>query len=135
MPFAEQELLTFGAPEFTPYFKWGSCYSILSFMCMFCRSLSFCTFSFCHYVVWPSSTHCVVWPSSTHCVVWPSSTYGFWLLFCYLQTLLELDVNEVLLLILKFNFYFIYLKQHQFSTSHKTFDILFAIVYQDRLYL
>ena len=27
-----------GAPEFTPGFKWDSCYSILSFMCMFCRS-------------------------------------------------------------------------------------------------
>ena len=28
-----------GAPEFTPDFQWGSCYSIFSFMCMFCRSL------------------------------------------------------------------------------------------------
>jgi len=28
-----------GAPEFTPGFKGGSCYSIFSFMCMFCRSL------------------------------------------------------------------------------------------------
>jgi len=26
-------------PEFTPGFRWGSCYSIFSFMCMFCRSL------------------------------------------------------------------------------------------------
>ena len=26
-------------PEFTPGFKWGSCYSIFRFMCMFCRSL------------------------------------------------------------------------------------------------
>ena len=25
-----------GAHEFTPDFKWGSCYSIFSFMCMFC---------------------------------------------------------------------------------------------------
>ena len=30
---------TSGAPEFTPSFQWGSCYSIISFMCMFCRSL------------------------------------------------------------------------------------------------
>ena len=33
-----------------PAFQWGSCYSIFSFMCMFCRSLFallyFCTFSF-----------------------------------------------------------------------------------------
>jgi hypothetical protein len=29
----------FGAPEFTPDFLWGSCYSIFSFICMFCRSL------------------------------------------------------------------------------------------------
>ena len=28
-----------GAPEFTPGSWWGSCYSIVSFMCMFCRSL------------------------------------------------------------------------------------------------
>ena len=28
-----------GAPEFIPGFLWGSCYSILSFMCMNCRSL------------------------------------------------------------------------------------------------
>ena len=28
-----------GAPEFTPRFQWGSCYSIFSFICMFCRSL------------------------------------------------------------------------------------------------
>ena len=26
-----------GAPEFTPGFSWGSCYSIFSFMYMFCR--------------------------------------------------------------------------------------------------
>ena len=28
-----------GAPTFNPDFKWGSCYSIFSVMCMFCRSL------------------------------------------------------------------------------------------------
>ena len=36
----DQELLTL--PEqlsSPPVFKWGSCYSIFSFMCMFCRSL------------------------------------------------------------------------------------------------
>jgi len=27
------------APEFTPGFEWDSCYSIFSFMCMFCRLL------------------------------------------------------------------------------------------------
>ena len=26
-------------PEFTTSFQWGSCYSIFSFICMFCRSL------------------------------------------------------------------------------------------------
>ena len=30
---------TTGAPEFTPGFCWGSCYSIFSFICMFFRSL------------------------------------------------------------------------------------------------
>ena len=29
---------TSGSPEF-PRFQWGSCFSIFSFMCMFCRSL------------------------------------------------------------------------------------------------
>ena len=28
-----------GAPEFSPGVQWDSCYSIFSFMCMFCRSL------------------------------------------------------------------------------------------------
>ena len=40
VPLVEQELLTLpGAPEFTPGLYWGSCYSIFSFMCVFCRSL------------------------------------------------------------------------------------------------
>ena len=30
-----------GAPAFTHGFQWGTCYSIFSFMCMFCRSLFF----------------------------------------------------------------------------------------------
>ena len=35
-----------GAPEFTPGFQWGSCYSIFSFVCMFCGLLFvlFCFF-------------------------------------------------------------------------------------------
>ena len=40
VPLVEQELLSLsGAPEFIPGFKWGSRYSIFSFMCMFCRSM------------------------------------------------------------------------------------------------
>jgi hypothetical protein len=52
-----------------PGFQWGSCYSIFSFMCMFCRSL-FVLFSFGH---------------SNVC---SSSIYRFWLPLWYLQTLL-----------------------------------------------
>jgi len=37
------------APEFTPGFKWGSCYSIFSFMCMFWRSL----FVLLYFFFWP----------------------------------------------------------------------------------
>ena len=37
------------APEFTPGFWWGSCYSIFSFICMFCRSL----FVLLYYFFWP----------------------------------------------------------------------------------
>ena len=32
-------IIVSGAPEFMPGFKWGSCYSIFCFICIFCRSL------------------------------------------------------------------------------------------------
>jgi hypothetical protein len=35
--------------EFTPGFLWGSCYSIFSFICMFCRSL----FVLLYFFFWP----------------------------------------------------------------------------------
>ena len=38
-----------GAREFTPGFQWGSCYSIFSFICMFCRSL----FVLLYFFFWP----------------------------------------------------------------------------------
>ena len=38
-----------GAPEFTHDTQWGSCYSIFSFMCMFCRSL----FVLLYFFFWP----------------------------------------------------------------------------------
>ena len=38
-----------GAPEFTPGFQWGSCYSIFSFICMFSRSL----FDLLPFFFWP----------------------------------------------------------------------------------
>ena len=64
------------------------CYSIFSFMCMFCRSLFvLCAFSF------------------GHCVIYSSSIYGFWLpLFDYLQTLLHTRclMGSVLLIYLVF---------------------------------
>ena len=58
-----------GAPEFTPGFQWGSCYSIFSFLCVCIvdRCLFFCNFSF------------------GYCVVCSSSIYGFWLPLWYLQ--------------------------------------------------
>ena len=59
-----------GAPEFTPSFWCCSCYSIFSFICMFCRSL-FVLFSFTHYVVCSSLI------------------YRFWLLLWNLPTLLS----------------------------------------------
>ena len=37
----------FGAPGFSPGFQWGSCYSIFSFICMFCRSLFFFYWPLC----------------------------------------------------------------------------------------
>ena len=38
-----------GAPEFTPGFQWGSCYSIFSFICMIYRSL----FVLLYFFFWP----------------------------------------------------------------------------------
>ena len=38
-----------GAPEVTPGFQWGSCYSIFSFICMFCRS----QFVLLYFFFWP----------------------------------------------------------------------------------
>ena len=40
-----------GAPEFTPGLQWGSCFSIFSFMCMYCRSL-FVLLSFFFWPLW-----------------------------------------------------------------------------------
>jgi hypothetical protein len=40
-----------GASEFTPGFRWGSCYSIFSFICMFCWSL----FVLLSFFFWPLS--------------------------------------------------------------------------------
>jgi hypothetical protein len=50
VPLVEQELFNLpGAPEFTPDFKSGSCYSFYSFICMFCRSL----FVLLYFFFWP----------------------------------------------------------------------------------
>jgi hypothetical protein len=59
-----------GAPEFTPGFKWGSCYSIFRFICIFCKSFIILLYFF-------------IWPLC--CLFF----YGFWLPLLYLQTLLK----------------------------------------------
>jgi hypothetical protein len=100
------------APEFTPGFKWGSCYSIFSFMCMFCRPLfvlflltivlsvllqyTDSNYPFGIFKLW--SLCCLffniqilitplVSSNFGHCVVCSSSIYRFWLSLWYLQTL------------------------------------------------
>ena len=93
-----------GASEFSSAFLWGSSYSICSFMCMSCRSLSvilsfffwpLCCLSFLelHHLITPlvSSNS-----SFGHCVSCPS-IYRFWLPLWYLQTLLLAIVLSVLL--------------------------------------
>ena len=52
MSLVEQELHPSGAPEFTPGFEWGSCYSIFSFICIICRSMFVLLYVF--------FSHCVV---------------------------------------------------------------------------
>ena len=54
-----------GAPDSTPSFQWSSCFSIFSFMCMFCRSL-FVLFG-----------HCVVCPSSINNDGYPVVCQGY----------------------------------------------------------
>ena len=49
VPLVEQELHPYGTPEFNPGFQWGSCYSIFSFICMFCRLL----FVLLYFLFWP----------------------------------------------------------------------------------
>jgi hypothetical protein len=44
-------------PEFTPGFQWSSCYSIFSFMCMFCRSL----FVLLSFFFWPLTYRGHLW--------------------------------------------------------------------------
>ena len=66
MPLVEQALLTLPEHLSLSPFTWGSCYSIVSSMCMFYRLLL----------------------SFGHCLLCSSSIYGFWLLLWCLQTLL-----------------------------------------------
>ena len=64
-----KKCLPFRNTRIRPWFFVISCYSIFSFMCIFCRSLFFLlSFSF------------------IHCAVCPSSIYDFWLPLWYLQT-------------------------------------------------
>ena len=55
------------------------CYSIFSFICMFCRSLFILLYFF----------------SFGHCVVCSASIYAFWLPLWYLQTLLNATFNNI----------------------------------------
>ena len=75
-----------------PVFQWGLCYSIFSFMCMFCGS----SFVLLYFFFWPLC--CLFFfdirilitlvVSFGHCVVCSSSIYGFWLLLWYHQAIL-----------------------------------------------
>ena len=74
----EQDLLTLPEhPSSSPVILVGLCYSIFSFMCMFCRLL----FILLHFPF-------------GHCVVCSSSIYGLWLPLWYLQTLLCSYLNS-----------------------------------------
>jgi hypothetical protein len=63
-----------GATEFTHGFYWGSCYSIFSFICMFCRSF----FVLLYFFFWPLC-----------CLFF--FDIRFWLPLWYLQTLLRMS--------------------------------------------
>jgi hypothetical protein len=90
VPLVEQELLTLPEHLSSPsvFSAWGSCYSIFSFICMFCRSL----FVLLCFFFWPlcclffSNIRILITPlvSFGHCAVCSSSIYGFWLPLWYL---------------------------------------------------
>ena len=96
----EQELSTLPEHLSSPRFLVGSCYSIFSFICMFCRSL----FALLYFSFWPLSflfffdirilyvcfvDRCLSFCTFSfgRCVVCSSSIYGLWLPIWYLQTL------------------------------------------------
>ena len=88
MSLVEQELLTLPDHLSSPpvYSGIRVTQSLVLYVCVVDRCLSFCTFSF---------GHCVVCSSSFgHCVVCSSSIYGFWLPLWYLQTLLSCDYGK-----------------------------------------
>ena len=64
-----------GAPDFTPGFYWGLCYSIFSFICMFCRSL----FVLLYFFFWPCCLFFFdIWILITPLVSSNSSVTCFW---------------------------------------------------------
>jgi hypothetical protein len=104
----EQELLTLTEHLSSP--PVFSCIvvtrSLVLCVCFVDRCLSFCTFSFDHCVVWPSSIYGFWLPLGFCCltffdirilitplisIVWPSSIYGFWLPFGIFKLFLYLS--------------------------------------------
>jgi hypothetical protein len=97
----EQELLTLPEHLSLPRFLMGSCYSIFSFICMFCRSL----FVLLYFFFWPLCflfffdirilyvcfvDRCLSFCTFSfgRCVDYSYSIYGFWLPLWYLQIIL-----------------------------------------------
>ena len=96
-----------GELEFTPGFQWGSCYSILSFICMFCRSL----FVLLYFLFWPLcclfflDIRILITPllysnSSYNCAVFSQCAQGLLsiLLYCMTSAYPECTLDFVLFL-------------------------------------
>jgi hypothetical protein len=64
-----------GVPAFTPGFYWGSCCSIFSFMCMFCRSLLVLWYFF----LWPL---CCLFFVDIRILITPFSIFKLFLVKC-----------------------------------------------------
>ena len=96
----EQELLTLPEhPSLSPAgFYLGSCYSISSFMCMFCRSLFLLLYLFfwplcCLFFFWPLCCLFFFWPLCCLFFFWPLCCLFFCLLAIVLSVLRFTDVD------------------------------------------
>ena len=93
-----------GAPEFTPGFLWSLCYSIFSFMCLFCRPL----FVLLYFFFWPL---CCLFFFDLRMHNYPFGVFELFLKWLWLFCCRPLLVNILLLSIWTKLYQFLWSKQ------------------------